>query len=127
MNRKTMNEAGKCTWHAWQEGKTYAFPEEVLYGDLTDYDATEQRKLIAAGFTDSDRVNVIFPKGSVFTVKSMHGPGGGNPVIEFYKLPDMEFDVYCEDFDDTLYSIVESRTSASESNLLKDIQKILND
>ena len=127
MNRKLLNESGKCTWHAWQEGRKYSCPEEVIYGDLMDYDTTEQEKIIAAGFTDHDQVDVVFPAGEIFTVKSLHGPGGGNPVIVFDKIPDMEFDVYCEDFDDTLYSIVESRTLTSESKLLRDVKKILND
>lgn len=124
--RKTFNETGKCTWHAWQEGRKYSCPEEVLYGDLMDYDVTEQEKIINAGFTDPDQVDVIFPANAVFTVKTLHGPGGGWPVIVFDALPDMEFDCAFEDYDDTIYNIVESRTSTSESSLLEDIEKLLN-
>lgn len=118
---ESIKEAGKCTWHAWQEGKTYACEDDCTYGHIDDFIGMEEdiEKFVKAGWVNADG-EIVIPAGAVFQVRKLHTPSG---IVLYYPDIDMELDTVLDEDDDTLYEII----NESKNEDYEDIQRTINE
>lgn len=123
------NERGKCTAAAFRDGGKYSSTIASVYDpdfqeNVEDgiYEPEEVELLKAAGFIN-DEGELLFPADKPFTVIKVHGPGGS--VIEFDDVPGYRYDCVFDDFDDTLYHVLESKNEGL--NTFKDLNELLDE
>ena len=99
-----IKEAGKCTWHAWQEGKKYACIDDCTYGHIDDFTGMEEdiERFVKAGWVNADG-EIVIPAGAEFQVRKLHTPNG---IVLYFPDVDMELDTGLDEDDYTLYEII---------------------